>query len=167
MIQSRWDWFCLRCPKFKPLQRLPQADAGLKLVGKFAGFVFRVRNQFLMAAVHHPIQIFQRKFFNAKTPRRKDAICSPEPEPGRCSWERWRLAGEFWFSASDWPAGRRRSQEIHRMLGAVSGRSPLNPNSEVETANLHPSPLILETWVGITADDMCPGCYRRKPLPSV
>jgi hypothetical protein len=50
---------CLRCPKFEPLQRLPQTDAGLKFVGKLAGFVFRVRNQFLMAAVHHPIQIFQ------------------------------------------------------------------------------------------------------------
>jgi hypothetical protein len=29
------------------------------------------------------------------------------------SWERWRLAGEFRFSACDWPAGRRRSQEVH------------------------------------------------------
>jgi len=26
------------------------------------------------------------------------------------SWERWRLAGEFRFSAFDWPASRRRSQ---------------------------------------------------------
>ena len=31
-----------------------------ELVGKLAVFVFRVGNQFLMAAVHHPIQIFQR-----------------------------------------------------------------------------------------------------------
>jgi hypothetical protein len=44
-----------------------------EFVRKLAVFVFRVRNQFLIAAVHHPIQIFQRKFFNAKTPRRKDA----------------------------------------------------------------------------------------------
>jgi hypothetical protein len=29
------------------------------------------------------------------------------------SWERWRPAGEFRFSAPDWPAGRRRSQEDH------------------------------------------------------
>ena len=29
------------------------------------------------------------------------------------SWERWRLAGEFRFSVPDWPAGRRRSQEVH------------------------------------------------------
>jgi hypothetical protein len=34
-------------------------------------------------------------------------------EPWRSSWERWRLAGEFRFSAPDWPAGRRRSQEVH------------------------------------------------------
>jgi hypothetical protein len=34
-------------------------------------------------------------------------------EPGHNSWERWRLAGEFRLSAPDWPAGRRRSQEVH------------------------------------------------------
>jgi hypothetical protein len=37
----------------------------------------------------------------------------PEPRLRRNSWERWRLAGEFQFSASDWPARRRRSQEVH------------------------------------------------------
>ena len=35
------------------------------------------------------------------------------PFGGASSWERWRLAGEFRFSAPNWPAGRRRSQEIH------------------------------------------------------
>ena len=34
-------------------------------------------------------------------------------EPGHNSRERWRLAGEFRLSAPDWPAGRRRSQEVH------------------------------------------------------
>jgi hypothetical protein len=33
--------------------------------------------------------------------------------PEHISWERWRLAGEFCLSVSDWPAGRQRSQEIH------------------------------------------------------
>jgi hypothetical protein len=37
-------------------------------------------------------------------------------EPGRSSWERWRFAGEFRFSAPDWPAGRQRSQEVHSEL---------------------------------------------------
>jgi hypothetical protein len=36
------------------------------------------------------------------------------PHPGRSSWERWRLAGEFQFFSPNWPAGRRRSQEFHR-----------------------------------------------------
>jgi len=39
-----------------------------------------------------PAEILQRK--DAKAQRRD---LFPEPEPGRCSWERWRLAGEFWF----------------------------------------------------------------------
>jgi hypothetical protein len=34
-------------------------------------------------------------------------------EPEHNSWERWRLAGEFRLSAPDWPAGRRRSQEVY------------------------------------------------------
>jgi hypothetical protein len=29
------------------------------------------------------------------------------------SWERWRLAGEFRYSAFAGPAGRRRSREVH------------------------------------------------------
>jgi hypothetical protein len=33
------------------------------------------------------------------------------------SWERWRPAGEFQFSASDQPAGRRRSQNVHGARG--------------------------------------------------
>ena len=36
---------------------------------------------------------------------------------GRSPWERWRLAGEFRFSFPDWPAGRRRSQEVYEESG--------------------------------------------------
>jgi hypothetical protein len=35
------------------------------------------------------------------------------------SWERWRLAGEFLFSVPDWPAGRRRSQEVQGSRSSV------------------------------------------------
>ena len=31
----------------------------------------------------------------------------------RNAWERWRLAGEFRFLASNWPAKRRRSKEVN------------------------------------------------------
>jgi hypothetical protein len=34
------------------------------------------------------------------------------------TWERWRPAGEFEFSAPDWPARRRRSQETPNLFGA-------------------------------------------------
>jgi hypothetical protein len=40
----------------------------------------------------------------------------PYQVQGHSSWEYWRLAGEFRFSAPDWPGGRRRSQEVHAYL---------------------------------------------------
>ncbi len=48
----------------------------------------------------------------AMQPRKKN-VAHGTPEPGHNSWERWRLAGEFRFSVPGWPAGRRRSQEVH------------------------------------------------------
>ena len=39
---------------------------------------------------------------------------------GHSSWERWRLAGEFRFSAPDWPAGRQRSQEVYGEGGRIT-----------------------------------------------
>ncbi len=59
-------------------------------------------------------------------------------EPWHNSWERWlvgskprddwRLAGEFRFSAPDWPAGRRRSQEVHGKEANVYEHECLTPS---------------------------------------
>ena len=48
----------------------------------------------------------------------------PLPKVGQASrlprpWERWRLAGEIQFSDSDWPAGRRRSREVHAEINGA------------------------------------------------
>ena len=47
----------------------------------------------------------------------------PSDRAGCISWERWRLADEFQFSAPDWPAGRRRSQEAHGKLSNMPDRA--------------------------------------------
>jgi hypothetical protein len=47
--------------------------------------------------------------------QRRNEISRFEPLTGQSSWERWRLAGELRFPAANWPAGRRRSQEVHEI----------------------------------------------------
>jgi hypothetical protein len=46
------------------------------------------------------------------------------------SWERWRLAGKFRFSAPGWLAGRRHSQEVY----GEGGRKHLRLDSIAKTA---------------------------------
>jgi hypothetical protein len=58
-----------------------------ELVRKLAVFVFRVGNQFLMAAVHHPIQIFQRNLAGSK---QRDGIL-PDERIGRGERQTVRL----------------------------------------------------------------------------
>jgi hypothetical protein len=60
---------------------------------------------------------------------------TPNSEPGHSSCERWRLAGKFQFSASDWPAGRRRSQGVCACVkmryGNYCNRVRLDPGHQI------------------------------------
>ena len=61
-------------------------------------------------------------------------LCSP-----LTSWERWRLAGRFRFSAPDWPARRQRSQKL-RHGSRVQSANPNACKPHVwPRLNVHPS----------------------------
>ena len=99
-------------PVIKLIRRVGAVEPGQRAGVKTSGMTIRafargggVRRRFVAgaAAVILPAQVHV-----------ENAGGSDSFNAGLNPWERWRLAGEFRFLAPDWPAGRRRSQEVPR-----------------------------------------------------